>query len=64
MHQQYLKRKANGKHKTYMDSVKDKYKAEIDERKAVLRAEDIARGVFVPVSNLPKQEPKKGMVNA
>ena len=47
-----------------MDSVKDKYKVEIDERKAVLRAEDIARGVFVPVSNLPKQEPKKGMVNA
>ena len=64
VHQQYLKRKANGKHKAYMDSVKDKYKVEIDERKAVLRAEDIARGVFVPVSNLPKQEPKKGMVNA
>ncbi len=64
VHQQYLKRKANGKHKAYMDSVKDKYKVEIDERKAVLRAEDIARDVFVPVSNLPKQEPKKGAVNA
>ncbi len=64
VHQQYMKRKANGKYKAYMDSVKDKYKHEIDERKAILRAEDIARGVFVPVSNLPKQEPKKGMVNA
>lgn len=64
VHQQYMKRKANGKYKAYMDSVKDKYKHEIDERKAILRAEDIAKGVFVPVSNLPKQEPKKGMVNA
>ena len=45
VHQQYLKRKANGKHKAYMDSVKDKYKAEIDERKATIRAEDIARGL-------------------
>ena len=52
VHQQYLKRKANGKHKAYMDSVKDKYKAEIDERKATIRAEGIARGVFVPVNQI------------
>ena len=63
VHQQYLKRKANGKHKAYMDSVKDKYKAEIDERKATIHAEDIARGVFVPVNQMPKLEPTKGVAS-
>ena len=61
VHEQYLKRRANGKHKAYMDSVKDKYKAEIDERKATIRAEDIARGVFVHVNQMPKLEPTKGV---
>ena len=32
----------------------------MDAKKAVIRAEDIARGVFVPVSNLPHREPQKG----
>jgi len=31
----------------------------MDAKKNALRAEDIAKGVFVPVSYLPKKEPKK-----
>ena len=30
----------------------------MDAKKNALRTEDIAKGVFVPVSNLPKAEPK------
>ena len=29
-------------------------------KKAAIRAEDIAKGVFVPVSSLPQREPQKG----
>jgi hypothetical protein len=31
----------------------------MDAKKNALRAEDIQKGVFVPVSSLPKKEPKK-----
>ena len=31
---------------------------------AAIRAEDIAKGVFVPVSQLPAKEPKKGVQTA
>jgi hypothetical protein len=30
----------------------------MDSKKNALRDEDIAKGVFVPVSHLPKKEPK------
>lgn len=62
LHQNYLKRKASGAQKRYEDKIKAEKKAELDARKAVLRAEDMARGVFIPVSNLPNLEPQKGMV--
>ena len=60
LHQNYLKRKANGKQKEYEERTKAKKKAEIEARKQVIRTEDIARGVFIPVSSLPKLEPRKG----
>jgi hypothetical protein len=34
-------------------------KAAIDAKKNAMRAEDIANGVFIPVSALPKKEPQK-----
>lgn len=61
LHQNYLKRKANGKQKAYEAKVKAKKKAEMDEKKDAIRKEDIAKGVFVPVSMLPTAEPKKGV---
>lgn len=60
LHQNYLKRKANGTQKKYEDKIKEKKKAEIDARKAAIHAEDMARGVFVPVCSIPKLEPQKG----
>jgi len=60
LHQNYLKRKASGKHQAYENKIKDKRKADIDAKKAAIRAEDIAKGVFVPVFQLPAREPKKG----
>ena len=60
LHQNYLKRKASGAQKRYEDKIKEKKKAEIEAKKAAIRAEDIAKGVFVPVSSLPQREPQKG----
>ena len=60
LHQNYLKRKANGKQKEYEERTKAKKKAEIEARKDAIRTEDIAKGVFIPVSSLPQREPQKG----
>lgn len=30
----------------------------MDAKKNALRAEDVAKGVFIPVSNMPKLEPQ------
>lgn len=54
LHQNYLKRKANGKQKEYEERTKAKKKAEIEARKQAIHTEDIARGVFIPVSSLPQ----------
>ena len=64
LHQNYLKRKASGAQKRYENKIKEKRKAEIEAKKAAIRAEDIAKGVFVPVSQLPAKEPKKGVQTA
>ena len=63
-HQNYLKRKASGAQKRYEDKIKKRKKAEIEAKKAAIRAEDIAKGVFVPVSSLPQREPMKGVQTA
>ena len=63
-HQNYLKRKASGAQKRYEDKIKGRKKAEIEAKKAAIRAEDIAKGVFVPVSSLPQREPMKGVQTA
>ena len=57
-HLNYLKRKASGAQKRYEDKIKAKKKAEMDAKKNALRAEDVAKGVFIPVSSMPKLEPK------
>jgi hypothetical protein len=58
LHQNYLKRKASGKVAEDYEKQKAKKKAAMDEMKNALRAEDMAKGVFTPVSNLPKAEPR------
>ena len=41
LHQNYLKRKASGAQKRYEDKIKAKKKAEMDAKKALIRAEDM-----------------------
>ncbi|MCL2815753.1 MAG: hypothetical protein FWD23_14240 [Oscillospiraceae bacterium] len=49
-----LRRKERGKVAEDYEKTKAKKKAAMDAKKNALRAEDIAKGVFVPVSHLPK----------
>jgi DNA invertase Pin-like site-specific DNA recombinase len=64
LHQAYLRRKASGAQKRYEDKIKAKKKAEIEEKKAAIRAEDMEKGVFIPAGNLPKNEPKRVILSA
>ena len=64
LHQNYLKRKASGAQKRYEDKIKAKKKAEMDAKKALIRAEDMKKGVFSTVGQLPKEEPCKGSIAA
>ena len=58
LHQNYLKRKANGKQKLYEENRKEKRRAEIAAMKQAIRAEDMANGVYVMAYDLPKLEPQ------
>ncbi len=59
LHQNYLKRKASGAQKRYENKIKAKKKAEMDAKKALIRAEDMKKGIFSTVGQLPKEEPRK-----
>lgn len=60
LHQNYLRRKANGKHKEYEDRTKEERRLRMEAKNEAIRKEDMAKGIFVPVCLLPKAEPKKG----
>ena len=64
LHQNYLKRKASGAQKQYEDKIKAKKKAEMNAKKALIRAEDMKKGVFSTIGQLPKEEPRKGSIAA
>ena len=64
LHQNYLKRKASGAQKRYEDKIKAKKKAEMDAKKALIRAEDMKKGVFSTIGQLPKEKPRKGSIAA
>ena len=64
LHQNYLKRKASGAQKRYEDKIKAKKKAEMDAKKALIRAEDMKKGIFSTVGQLPKEELRKGSIAA
>ena len=64
LHQNYLRRKANGKQKEWEERYNAKRKAQVEAAKAAIRAEDMKKGIFVPVSQLPRQEPRKATVSA
>jgi site-specific DNA recombinase len=59
LHRNYLRRKANGKQWEYEERIKSEKQQKIGAKKAALRTEDMAKGVFIPASILPKAEPQK-----
>ena len=51
------------------DLYPDTYKTDVfvdvaEEVLAAIRAEDMAKGIFIPVSQLPRQEPRKAALPA
>ena len=62
LHQNYLRRKANGKQKEWEKRYNAKRKAQVEAAKATIRAEDMEKGIFTTVSQLPRQEPRKATV--
>ncbi len=55
----YLRHKANGKQQEYEKRIKSQKRQKIEAQKVALRAEDMAKGVFVPAGDLPKATPQK-----
>lgn len=35
----------------------------MDGKKAAIRAEDMAKGIFIPLNAMPKREPMKGVAS-
>ncbi len=64
LHQNYLRRKANGKQKEWEERYNARRKAKMEAAKAAIRAEDMEKGIFSTVSQLPRQEPRKATVSA
>ena len=64
LHQNYLRRKANGKQKEWEERYNAKRRAKIEEAKAAIRAEDMGKGIYIPVSQLPHQEPQRAELPA
>ncbi len=64
LHQNYLKRKASGAQKRYEDKIKKRKKAEIEAKKAAIRAEDIAKGVFVPCQQFTAERADERSTNS
>ena len=60
LHQNYLRRKANGKQKEYEDRIKTEKRRQMEAKKAALRAENMAKGIYTTVASLPRQEPQRG----
>ncbi len=55
-HEAYLRRKASGAQKRYEDKTKAKKKAEMDAKKAAIRAEDQAKGIGIPAGMSPEPQ--------
>lgn len=60
-HQQYLRRKESGWQRQYEDRVKSEKRKKMEAMKEQIRAEDIAAGVFIPVSGMPEIVPQIGV---
>ena len=64
LHRNYLRRKESGKQKEWEARYNAKRKAKREAEKAVIRAEDMAKGIYTIVSQLPHQEPQRAALPA
>lgn len=64
LHQNYLRRKANGWQREYEERTKTEKRRQMEAKKAALRAEDVAKGVYLTADSLPRQEPQRGQQSA
>lgn len=62
-HQAYLRRKESGWQKKYEAKIKAKKKAQMDKMKDEIRKEDIQKGIFIPVGDMPEVKPKVAVEN-
>ena len=60
-HRAYLRRKESGWQAEYEAKIKAEKKAKMDKMKDEIRQEDIEKGIFIPVADLPELEPKKAV---
>ena len=58
LHQNYLKRKANGKQKEYEERTRARKKAQMDSQKEQIRAEDREKGVYYLAGDKAVQIPR------
>ena len=63
LHQNYLKRKANGKQKQYEENRKEKRRAEVAAMNQAIREEDMAKGIYMMAYDLPKLEPRVARIS-
>lgn len=59
-HEEYLRRKASGWQRQYEERKKSEKRLRMEAKVEEIRQENIRKGVFIPVSALPKLEPKIG----
>ena len=63
LHQNYLKRKANGKQKQYEENRKEKRRAEVAAMNQAIREENMAKGIYMMAYDLPKLEPRVARIS-
>ena len=64
LHQNYLRRKANGKQKEWEETLQRQAQGENGGSKGRDPGEDMEKGIFTTVSQLPRQEPRKATLPA
>ncbi|MDD3417472.1 MAG: recombinase family protein [Lachnospiraceae bacterium] len=58
-HEQYLRRKTNGWQRQYEERIKCDKRKKMEAMKEQIRAEDVEKGIFIPMITVPLAEPKK-----
>ena len=52
-HEEYLRRKASGWQRKYEERVKSEKRQKMEAMKEQIRAEDVAKGIYIPMATVP-----------